>query len=189
MHVGVVVQNVGTAAAVKRAVIDGEPLIDRVVTVAGAVARPANLRVVLGTPLRELVDHCGGAEGDVVRIVMGGPMMGIAQPDLDVPAIKGTSGLLLLRSTEVQEGDWGPCIACGRCVTACPTGLVPAYIGTVMEAVYIKRAEEARVGECIECGCCAYVCPAKRPLVHWFKWGKQKIAEAAAARRAAGVGR
>jgi electron transport complex protein RnfC len=159
------------------------------VTVTGAVARPANLRVILGTPLQALADHCGGAVGEAGRAVMGGPMMGIAQADLSAPAIKGTSGLLLLRREETPAEAWNACIGCGRCVGACPMQLVPAYLGTAIEAGFFDRAEAARAADCIECGCCAYVCPAKRPLVHWLKWGKRKIAEArAAAKGKAGAG-
>ncbi len=179
MDVGVVVQNVGTCAAVYDAVCSGRPLIDRVVTVAGGgVSRPANFRVRIGTPLRQLVEACGGLSPDTVRLVMGGPMMGITQASLDAPVIKGTSGLLALTRDEVPARRAGNCIRCGRCVRACPMGLLPATLALFAQHQLYERAEGIDAMACIECGSCAYLCPAAIPLVQHIRLAKSRIAAA-----------
>ncbi len=179
MDAGVVVQNVGTCAAVYDAVCSGRPLIDRVVTVAGGgVSRPGNFRVRIGTPLRQLVEACGGLSPGTVRLVMGGPMMGISQASLDAPVIKGTSGLLALTRDEVPARRAGNCIRCGRCVRACPMGLLPATLALFAQHQLFDRAEGIDAMACIECGSCAYVCPAAIPLVQHIRLAKSRIAAA-----------
>jgi electron transport complex protein RnfC len=179
MDVGVVVQNVGTCLAVKEAVCDGQPLVERVVTVSGGgIASPANVRVRLGTPFSALAEACGGMKEDVVRLLMGGPMMGIAQHSLDPPVIKGTSGLLFLRRGEMALRPEGSCIRCGRCVRACPMVLSPQTIVLYGKNKLFDQAERWRALDCIECGCCSWSCPSSIPLVHYIRFAKGQIVAA-----------
>jgi len=176
MDVGVVVQNVGTAAAGLAAVETGRPLIERVVTVTGgAVARPANLRVRVGTPLAAVLDECGGLAADTGKVICGGPMMGAVQYDLDAPVLKGTSGVLCLREDEVVQFEGGPCLRCGWCVDACPMSLLPGSLGVLVERGRFADLEDQHVADCMECGSCAYVCPSRRPLVQYLKRGKLEV--------------
>jgi electron transport complex protein RnfC len=176
MDVGVVVQNVGTAAAVSDAVRRGLPLIERIATVTGpGVAEPKNLRVRVGTPLSRLVEFCGGLKGDPAKIIMGGPMMGSTQLSLEVPATRGTSGVLLFRAGEIPLAPEGPCIRCGRCVQACPAHIMPTSIAAYARLDLIAEAEEFGAMDCIECGCCTYTCPAALPLVQAIRYGKAAI--------------
>ncbi|MBD3421564.1 MAG: electron transport complex subunit RsxC [Chitinivibrionales bacterium] len=172
MDCGCVVQNVGTAYAVRDAVIAGRPLYERVLTVTGpAVRKPANLLVRIGTPISYILDFC---EIDMLaarKVIMGGPMMGIAQSDLDAPVIKSTSGLLGLDTVEAAIRAY-PCISCGNCVKACPVNLVPATLAKYIAKNNIDAAEEWNVLDCMECGSCSFVCPSKINLVHFIKLGK-----------------
>lgn len=176
LDVGVVNHNVGTSASVARAIEEGMPLVERVITVTGrGVLEPSNLKVRVGTPFADIVEQCGGVIGDVGKVVAGGPMMGIAQPNLDVPVVKGTSGILILKSEDVELAEPGPCIKCARCVEACPINLMPLFLGTAGEKRAIDLAEEYNALDCIECGCCSYECPAVRPLTQWIKAAKAEI--------------
>ncbi len=173
MDAGIVVQNVGTAAACLEAVRDGHPMTERVVTVTGgAVAHPDNLLVRVGTPLQDVIDFCGGLAVDTGKIIYGGPMMGMVQFDLDSPILKGTSGVLCLKDEEVSQFEGGPCIRCGNCVDACPMFLVPSQMGLLVERSRWEDLGDHHLSDCIECGSCAYVCPSRRPLVQYFKRGK-----------------
>jgi electron transport complex protein RnfC len=174
---GVLVHNVGTAIAVAEAVEQRRPLMERVVTVAGSVASPGNYLALIGTPLSALVEAAGGLVGDVGRIVAGGPMTGQPLASLDVPVVKGTSGIVVLtvaESAPIVEGDQ-PCIRCGRCVEACPMGLHPFQIASVSDRRMWSEAERFYALDCIECGCCSYVCPTRRPLVQLIKLGKAAL--------------
>jgi electron transport complex protein RnfC len=176
MDVGVVVQNVGTCLAIKEAVRDGKPLVERIVTVSGSgIRQPANLRVRLGTPLRLLADACGGMKDGVTRVIMGGPMMGLAQSSLDVPVVKGTSGLLFVRREELPLRSEGACIRCGRCVRACPMIISPQTIALYARSKLFDQAEKWRALDCIECGCCAFSCPSSIPLVQYIRYAKGQI--------------
>lgn len=178
MDVGVVVQNVGTAAAIYQAVRYGRPLIERIVTVTGpGIKTPRNLRVRVGTLFSELIEQCGGLTDDVSKVLMGGPMMGIAQADLMVPVIKGTSGIVALTPAEDTTAEQGPCIRCGRCIEACPMGLNPALISQLVEKGRFNEAVEQGIMDCFECGSCAFVCPARRPIVQYAKWAKRELAK------------
>jgi len=176
--VGVVVQNTGTAAAVYQAVVNGIPLIERVVTVAGkAVKSPKNVRVLVGTLFSELLDFCEVDREKMYKLVLGGPMMGLAQYSEEVPVIKGTSGLLALTKDETNAYETKPCISCGKCIEACPMGLQPLrFVQLTLKAQY-KELGPANLLDCIECGSCAYACPANRPLVESIKLGKTKLRE------------
>ncbi len=178
MEVGVVVQNVGTAAAVADAIIDGMPLIERICTVTGSgVVAQKNLRIRVGTPLQHLVDQCGGLNGEPAKLIMGGPMMGMAQLSLDVPATRGTSGLLIFREGDVPLVEEGPCIRCARCVRACPANLLPTTIAAYTRLDMFDEAEGYNAMDCIECGCCSYSCPSFIPLVQSLRHAKGAILE------------
>jgi len=186
MDVGCVVQNVGTAAAVADAVIRGRPLFERVVTVTGSpVARPANMLVRVGTPVAAVIEACGGDLAGTAKLVLGGPMMGLAQADTAATVTKGTSGILLLGPAEVDAGPPSPCIRCGRCVTACPIRLVPTEIGNLAVRGLLEDAERIGIMDCIECGSCAFACPSRIPLAQQIRLGKAGIL---AARRGKGRG-
>ncbi|MFT8348747.1 electron transport complex subunit RsxC [Clostridium saccharoperbutylacetonicum] len=174
MDVGVVVQNVGTAVAVCDAVVDGIPLIERVTTISGdAIKEPKNLLLRIGTTFKHAIDYCGGYEKTPKKIIMGGPMMGFAQFTTDVPVIKGVSGILALSKDKVNTGEEYNCIRCGRCVEACPMGLVPSMLSILGERHKFQEAkEEYGLLNCIECGSCVYTCPAKRNIVQYIRYSK-----------------
>lgn len=172
--IGVVVQNVGTAFAVCEACKFNRPLIERVVTVTGdAIERPANLIVSIGTPVKNILEKCGLKKG-VKKVILGGPMMGVAIDDLDLPITKGICGILGME--KIQCVDVGPCIRCGRCVKVCPLGQTPAEMSVVVEMNEESKFEDYKIGSCLECGSCAFICPARRRLVQEFKKAKEMMA-------------
>jgi electron transport complex protein RnfC len=173
MNVGVVVQNVGTAYAIREAVRFHRPLLERVVTVTGeAVERPGNFLTRLGTPYRTLLEHVGVQDG-ASRLIMGGPMMGLAQHSDEVPVIKGTSGILVLPG-EMPDG-YGPCIRCASCVGACPIHIMPNELSVLAEAGRYDLMPDANIADCIECGSCSFTCPSRRPIVHQIRLGKAAL--------------
>lgn len=175
---GVVVHNVGTAHAVHLAVRYGEPLISRVVTVSGrGIRRPANVRVLVGTPVADVLAHCGGLAEEPDRLLLGGPMMGQPIQNLRVPVVKGTSGILALTKAETPDRDTMPCIRCGRCVQACPVGLTPFELNARIQADDLDGAGKVGLLDCITCGCCSFTCPANLPLVQTIHFAKGKLAE------------
>ncbi|MBW2510988.1 MAG: electron transport complex subunit RsxC [Deltaproteobacteria bacterium] len=176
MDVGVAVHNVSTAAAVTDAVMLGRPLIERVCTVTGpAIKEPKNLRIRIGMSLSHLVEVCGGLVEEPGKIILGGPMMGFTQVGLDVPVIRGSSGLLLLREEDIANSPEGPCIRCARCVQACPMNLMPTTIAAYARRDLVEETEEYCAMDCIECGSCSYVCPASIPLVQLIRHGKAAV--------------
>ena len=164
---GVVVQNVATAFAVCEAVELGKPLYERVLTVSGkAVKNPKNLRVRVGTPIRYIIDYCGGEKVDPKKVIQGGPMTGVALSTYDVYTHKTTSGILLLDKTEAAAEEPTPCLNCGKCADVCPMHLMPVNTAFYSAAGDFEAAAKfGNVLSCIECGACEYTCPAKRPLI------------------------
>ncbi|HHB12172.1 MAG TPA: electron transport complex subunit RsxC, partial [Chromatiales bacterium] len=185
--IGVICQNVGTVRAVYRAVVHGEPLIERIVTVTGrGVRRPGNHWVRLGTPVEEVIRHAGGYVEDVEWLLMGGPMMGIALHEDVVPTVKATNCLLVARKGELPAaGTALPCIRCGECVRVCPARLLPQEMYRLAKAREFDRIQEYDLFDCIECGCCAYVCPSHLPLVHYYRYAKSEIRDLEREREAA----
>jgi len=178
MDIGVVVQNVGTADAIYTAVRYGKPLIERYVTVTGrGVKEPKNFVARIGTPFSQLIEEAGGLTESAAKVISGGPMMGMSQFTLDVPVIKGTSGILVLPESEVSVKSYGPCIRCGRCIDACPMMLQPSLIGLFIEKGHYQDAKDYNLMDCFECGSCTFVCPANRPMVQWVKKAKKELAK------------
>lgn len=174
--VGCIILNARTTHQIYEAIAEGTPAVTRIVTVTGeAIAHPKNIRVPLGTSMRELVDFCGGFKEQPVKILSGGPMMGITLRSIDIPVVKGTSGILALTKESAHIAEESACIRCGRCVAACPMGIVPNELNKL---VLLRDYEtfEAKGGlNCIECGSCTYSCPANRHLTQSCRDGKATI--------------
>ena len=189
--VGCVVSNVGTTAAIYEAVCLGKPLYERVTTVTGTpVVKPGNYRFRVGTLYRTALELCGGVSEDPAKIISGGPMMGMAVYSLDIPVMKGTSGILLLSRDELVQYSPSACLRCGRCNDVCPMSMMPGILSAQIEHQKFELAEKWHVMDCIGCGSCAYICPAGRPLVQHMRRAKavvnaKKRAAAAAAAAAA----
>lgn len=178
IEVGTVVHNVGTAFAVYEAVQKNKPLFERVVTITGKnVKQPGNYMVRVGTSLNALIEKAGGLPEDTGKIVSGGPMMGKALNSIDVPIVKGTSGVLLFREDEAKRVEPTNCIRCAKCVTVCPMGLEPVLIAQYAEAEMWENVEVERALDCIECGSCQYTCPAARPLLDYIRLGKFRVGQ------------
>ncbi|MGA1874678.1 MAG: RnfABCDGE type electron transport complex subunit C, partial [bacterium] len=183
IDVGVVVQNVATAAAAAEAVIGGIPLISRIVTVTGRnINHPGNFEVRIGTPFSDLISLAGGYRGRVRKVIMGGPMMGIAVYTDRVPVIKGTSGILVPHDKEIRYYQPQPCIRCGKCLEVCPMRLSPGRFIDFTEDQEFDKALEKNILNCMECGACTYICPARRPMVQWIKLAKAQIRQRKASR-------
>lgn len=176
--IGVLVHNVGTIYAIQQALRCGRPLISRVVTVAGGcVSKPRNVEALIGTPVSHLLKVCGGVKQEPAQLLMGGPMMGMVLPSADVPLLKGSNGVLALSKQEVNARQTAPCIRCGRCVQACPMGLMPLEMARFTRSDNLDGANNAGLRDCILCGSCAYVCPSHIPLVQYFEYAKGQQTE------------
>jgi electron transport complex protein RnfC len=176
IDVRTVVHNVGTAFAVYEAVQKNKPLIERVVTVTGeSLKNPVNLMVRIGTPVSDLIKVAGGLPGDTGKIINGGPMMGKALNTINVPVVKGMSGIVILRQAESERNNSEPCIRCGKCIDACFFNLEPYLLMTLAEKSLFERAESSGITDCCECGSCAYACPAGRPLLDYIRLGKSSV--------------
>lgn len=168
--VGCIVNNVDTIVSVYRAVVEGKPLMERIVTVTGnAVATPGNFRVPVGTSYQDVLEQAGGFKVTPEKMICGGPMMGFGMFDLNVPTTKTSTALLALTKDDVAAFEPGPCINCGRCLEVCPSRIVPGKLAEYAEHFDEQAFVENCGMECIECGCCSYVCPAKRPLTQEIK--------------------
>jgi len=174
LHVGVVVHNVSTVKAIHDAVFQGKPLIERVITISGLVNEPKNLLVRFGTPIRTLIEYCGGMQDRANKIILGGPMMGIAHFDLDFTVTKGCNSILVAESPPAKEAN---CIRCSRCLDACPMYLVPTMYAKYVKNHNYDACQEASVADCIECGACSYACPANIPIVEYVKTAKSELAK------------
>lgn len=178
LEVGCVVNNVGTALAVYEAVQKNKPLIERVVTVTGkSVKKPSNFLVRIGTPVKELVEAAQGLPEDTGKIISGGPMMGKTLLNLEVPVVKGTSGILIMPEKESKRNTEGNCIRCAKCVQACPMGLEPVLLSKTSKLKMFDKVEKERVMDCIECGSCSYTCPANIPLLDYIRFGKSTVGQ------------
>jgi Na+-translocating ferredoxin:NAD+ oxidoreductase subunit C len=176
--IGIVVHNVATALAVHDAIKHGRPLISRVMTVSGsAIKQPKNVRVLIGTPLDNLVEFCGGYSEQPAKIISGGPMMGQPLRETRVPAVKGSNGLLALTEAEINASPEMPCIRCASCVQACPCGLVPLEMAANIRTGSLDNSVSMGLLDCIACGSCSYVCPAHIPLVQYFNYAKGELAQ------------
>jgi electron transport complex protein RnfC len=176
-ELGVVVHNIATAYAVHQALRLGRPLVERTVTVSGGcVPEPANLRVLIGTPVEHLLAHCGAGEAEPARLIGGGPMMGQPLPHARVPIVKGSNGVLALSAEELAPRAEGACIRCGTCVQVCPCGLVPLEMAARVRADDLGGAMNLGLLDCVGCGSCAYACPSGVPLAHYFNYAKGALA-------------
>lgn len=183
---GAVVQNVATAYAVYEAVQKNKPLVERIVTVTGkSLENPGNYLSRMGTPVSQLIEAAGGVPEDTGKVILGGPMMGKAIVNLEVPTGKGTSGILVMPDKEAHRIAPSPCIRCAKCVSACPMGLEPYLLSKATAAGNMEIAEKERIYDCIECGCCTFSCPAHRPLLDYIRQGKGQVMGIMRARAAA----
>lgn len=176
VNVGAIVQNVGTAYAVYQAVMKRKPLFERYTTVTGKkLKNPGNYLVRMGTPMRDLIDGCGGMpEGDN-KVLAGGPMMGKALNNIDVPVCKGTNSITILTDDDARRKAPQPCIRCAKCVSACPMGLEPFLLATASSLHDWERVEKEDITSCIECGSCQFTCPAHRPMLDNIRLGKSTV--------------
>ena len=173
IDVQVVVSNVGTVAGIGDMFAYGQPLIERIVTVSGpGIRNPATLMIPLGTRLRDVIAHCGGLTGDIRQILLGGPMMGTPQFDLDVPVMKGAAGILCRTQPQAPSRREYPCIRCSACLDACPVFLNPSALGSLARSAKYEQMLDYHIMDCIECGSCSYVCPSNIPLVQRFRVSK-----------------
>lgn len=178
LDVGVLVQNVGTCFSVYEAAYLGKPLIERCVTFSGGCLKePGNFLVSLGTPIKHVVEYCDGFIENPVKIIVGGPMMGITQYSLDVPVIKGVTGVIFLSEKEARIYEELPCVRCGKCVDICPVNLLPTEIARMVKYSRWQYLDDLRPSDCIECGACAYNCASRIPLVQYIKLAKIKELE------------
>ena len=173
---GIAVLDAGAVHALYEAVVLDKPLIERYLTVSGEmVARPGNYKVRIGTRISYIMEECGGAAGEQVKIIMGGPMRGEMISNPDTPVLKSTTGILFLKQGESDGGRYYPCIRCGRCVRYCPAGLVPSDICSAVEKGFMDRAAGLSPSDCIMCGLCSWVCPSKRPISHHIRLAQENL--------------
>ncbi|MDK2866777.1 MAG: H+/Na+-translocating ferredoxin:NAD+ oxidoreductase subunit [Clostridiales bacterium] len=176
MDAGVVVNNVATSATIARVFKEGMPLIERICTVTGkAIKSPKNIRFKVGTSLKELIDFCDGYAETPGKLLLGGPMMGVAQASDQLPAMKNTSGILVFTKEDAKLPPATSCIKCGKCVSICPAFLEPIQISAYSLALNFDKAEKFGALDCIECGSCSFICPSKRPLLESIRVAKREI--------------
>ena len=183
---GCCIFNLNTTCAIYRAVYTGMPVVNKIVTVSGSgVIEPKNIECPIGTPISKLFDACGGLREDTYKLIMGGPMMGLAQYNVDVTVGKGTGAMLAFAGKEEQYEEHPQCIRCGKCVGVCPMRLEPVFMYKYLMKGDVDTWQNTLHGmDCIECGACTYICPARLPLIHAFRMGKQKVNNARMAAKA-----
>ncbi|MFC1485069.1 electron transport complex subunit RsxC [bacterium] len=176
LDVGAIVLNVNTVIAIRNAVYCGKPILEKIVTVSGyGINNPKNILVKIGAPISEIIEFCGGTNDNFEKLIIGGPMMGIALSNREVPVIKTTTGLLALTKEEIGNTQIEPCLRCGSCVSLCPMGLAPSEIAKYVEYGRYDLAEKIGLKDCMECGTCVFTCPSNRPIVQLVKVGKMKV--------------
>lgn len=179
LDVGAIVINCTTLAVIAQYVQTGMPLVEKCITVDGsAVANPQNIIAPIGTQFKDIFEFVGGFKEDPYKVLYGGPMMGIAAPNLECPVLKNTNAVLAFNQKDATPADPTPCIKCGKCIGACPLALMPAEIQVAFEKKDIEELKALKVNLCMECGCCSFVCPAKRPLVQNHKLAKAMVMKA-----------
>jgi len=173
-QIGIVCHNVATAAAVADAVLEGKPLISRIVSVTGkGVQEPGNYDTLIGTPAADLIAQAGGYTEEVTRLILGGPMMGFALPTDAIPVTKGANCLLAASAAEAPPSEPArPCIRCGECARVCPARLLPQQLYWYARAKDLEKVQDYNLFDCIECGCCSHVCPSHIPLVQYYRYAK-----------------
>ena len=185
-NIGCAVFNINTTCAIFRAITQGMPVVNKIVTVSGSgVIEPKNIECPIGTPVSCLLDACGGVKDGTYKLIAGGPMMGMAQYTADIPVAKGTGAILAFCEDEEKTVEHPQCIRCGKCVAACPVHLEPLFMYQYAEKGMVDELNEAHIMDCMECGACAYACPARMHLTHMFKTGKQLVKNKMAADKAA----
>ena len=176
---GCIVMNVSSVSFVAKYLRTGMPLVSRRLTVDGAVGEPRNLNVIVGTPIQNLLDFCGGLKGEIGEIVTGGPMMGVSVVDTSFPILKQNNAVLVFSRAEAKLPPVGECIHCGRCIETCPIGLSPVIIAKAYNAHNLTELNNLMVDLCMECGSCSYVCPAKRPVTETMRLAKAMLRKGA----------
>ena len=177
MDVGCIVDNIDTCAAIGRAFLYGVPVIKRIVTVSGdCIENPANFRVRVGTNVEDVIRNCGGFKKTAAKVIMGGPMMGVAMVSTDVPIVKSSAGILAFSEDMLYERPRQNCLRCGKCVEGCPMNLLPNIIKEAVVAGDIEKVEKLNVMDCIQCGSCTYVCPAEQNPLQFVRTGRAKLA-------------
>ena len=182
LDAGTVVQNVASVATIAEVFETGLPLVERIVTITGhGIRKPSNLIVPVGTKLRDLLEMCDGMTEDAFEIVFGGPMMGAAQANLDVPMLKGTTGVVVLTAAQCKSRHSYSCIKCGHCLDSCPVFLNPQLLGSLAKAERWEEMDENHLMDCMLCGCCSYTCPSNIPLSQMFQLARAALRKLKAA--------
>ncbi len=177
MDVGCIVDNIDTCAAIGRAFMYGVPVVKRIVTVSGdCIKKPSNFRIRVGTNVEDIIRHCGGFQKTAAKVIMGGPMMGVAMVSTNVPIVKSSAGILAFSEDMLYEKTAESCLRCGKCVEGCPMNLLPNVLKEAVVADDLEKVEKLNAMDCIQCGSCTYVCPAEQNPLRFIRTGRNKLA-------------